>query len=104
MRTWKGILLVLMGIGFVVLGSSSLAITASLPPNCYLSIPNITGGGPGGQIVVYGLNHIITTPANPIIGGGTGRSSHQAFTIVKSVDQASPLLYKTLCMGTHIPT
>jgi type VI secretion system secreted protein Hcp len=103
MRTRKGMLLVLVGIAVAVCASNGIALAAaSVPVKCYLTIPNVTGDGPGGQIVVYGLNHTITLPTSGI--NPSGKSVHQPLAIVKKIDSASPFLYKAVCLGTHFPT
>ena len=69
MRIWKAILIVSMLLGLLVIANSAMSVSPPglvnlnpPPPPCYLSIANIPGDGPSGQIVVYSVNHKITLP------------------------------------------
>ncbi len=63
-----------------------------------------TVGGREGSIEVLEFHHEVRIPTDPDTGQLTGTRKHEAFTIVKSYDQSSPLLYKAVCEGLTYDT
>ena len=53
-------------------------------------------------ILVYGLDHSVELPRDPLSGLPTGQRMHKPFVITKAVDQASPLLYAACASGEHM--
>jgi type VI secretion system secreted protein Hcp len=53
-------------------------------------------------IMIYGIDHGIKLPANPLTGMPTGQRQHQPYKITKAVDTASPLLYQACTSGEHM--
>lgn len=55
-------------------------------------------------MLIEAFNHEIYIPRDPQSGLATGKRVHNAFTVVKVFDKASPLLYAALCTGEHMTT
>ncbi|MBN2271612.1 MAG: type VI secretion system tube protein Hcp [Sedimentisphaerales bacterium] len=53
-------------------------------------------------IEVLSYSHGVTQPTT-VLGGTTGRCDHQDFSVVKTLDKASPKLALYCCNGEHIP-
>jgi type VI secretion system secreted protein Hcp len=66
-------------------------------------IDGVKGGctvsGREDSIEVLEFEHEVRIPTDPDTGALTGTRKHEAFTIVKAYDKASPLLYKAVCEG-----
>ena len=52
-------------------------------------------------ILVEAFNHEVRIPRDPQTGLSTGKRIHNAFSIVKTQDKATPKLYQALCTGEH---
>jgi type VI secretion system secreted protein Hcp len=50
-------------------------------------------------ILIQAFNHEVRIPRDIQTGLSTGKRIHNAFSIVKTFDMASPLLYQALCTG-----
>ncbi len=59
------------------------------------------GGDKKDKILVYGIKHDVTIPRDNLTGLPTGQRVHSPFVITKSVDKASPNLYKLCTTGEH---
>lgn len=55
--------------------------------------------GREGRIGVIESNHELTYPVDAATGQAAGRLQHQAFVVVKEIDQATPRLYQALVDG-----
>ena len=53
-------------------------------------------------ILVEAFNHEVRIPRDPQSGLATGKRLHNALSIVKVFDKASPKLYQALCTGEHM--
>ena len=51
------------------------------------------------KILVYGMDHHVEIPKDTHTGLPTGQRIHNAFTITKHKDNASPKLFKACCTG-----
>ncbi len=77
--------------------------------DCFLKIDGVPGevaaDGHEGWIEVLSYSHGLTQPSTVLSSGAAGaveRSIHQDFSIVKTLDKATPGLHKALCTGEHI--
>lgn len=52
--------------------------------------------GREGKILVLACDHEVVTPRDAATGLATGRRQHKPFTLIKELDQSSPLLYRAL--------
>ena len=66
------------------------------------SVGNIYQEAHTNEILVEAFNHEITIPTDPQSGQPTGQRVHQAVTITKVFDKASPLLYQALTSGERL--
>lgn len=57
---------------------------------------SVTQKGREGKIMVVACDHEVVSPRDPASGQATGKRQHKPFTIVKELDQSSPLLYRAL--------
>lgn len=78
--------------------------------DCFLKIDGVPGESTDENhkdwIEVLSYSHGVTMAVEPgVIGGGriTSRSEHQDFSVVKSIDKASPNLALYICRGDIIP-
>jgi type VI secretion system secreted protein Hcp len=55
-----------------------------------------------GSMLVYRLDHEINIPTETDTGRAVGKRVHGPLTVVKPVDQGSPLLYQALCQGKDV--
>lgn len=59
-------------------------------------------------IEILSFDHSLSQPTSGSVSSGGGRTAervdHQPFTILKTVDKASPKLNLSCCNGEHIPT
>ena len=59
-----------------------------------------------GEIEILSYSHSVSQPTSAVAsssgGGTTGRCAHADFTIMKSLDKASPVLSQKCCTGEHI--
>jgi type VI secretion system Hcp family effector len=62
----------------------------------------VTNGGRSGLVEVFGWSHEIVSPRDAASGLPTGKRQHKPFTVVKPVDQASPLLFELACANAGI--
>ncbi|MBU0618098.1 MAG: Hcp family type VI secretion system effector [Planctomycetes bacterium] len=53
-------------------------------------------------ILIEAMNHEVRIPRDPQSGLSTGKRIHNAFSVVKVFDKASPKLYQALCTGEHM--
>jgi len=53
-------------------------------------------------ILIEAMNHEVRIPRDPQTGLSTGKRIHNAFSVVKVFDKASPKLYQALCTGEHM--
>ncbi len=53
-------------------------------------------------ILVEAFNHEVRIPRDPQSGLSTGKRIHNAMSVVKVFDKASPKLYQALCTGEHM--
>jgi type VI secretion system secreted protein Hcp len=58
--------------------------------------------GREGSILVEAFNHEVRIPIDIQTGLGTGKRIHNAMSIVKEVDEATPLLYAALCSNEKL--
>lgn len=63
----------------------------------------IRGGNPDGSIVGLAFEHSIVSPRDAASGLPTGKRQHKPFTIVKAIDNATPLLYSVLVTNETLP-
>ena len=75
----------------------------------FLKIDGVPGEvaavGREGSILVEAFSHGLTQPTTILSSGATGaveRSIHQDFSIVKTLDRASPKLAEAVCNGKQI--
>jgi type VI secretion system secreted protein Hcp len=79
--------------------------------DCFIQIQDIPGESTDDKhkdwIEVLSYSHGLSQPASGSSSSGGGRSAercnHQDFSIVKTLDKASPKLALYCCNGTHIP-
>ena len=75
--------------------------------DCFLKIDGIPGESTDGEhkewIEVLSYSHGVSQPST-VVGGISGRCAHQDFSIVKTLDKASPKLALFVCNGEHIPS
>ncbi len=79
--------------------------------DCFIQIQDIPGESTddkhGGWIEVLSYSHGLAQPTSGSSSSGGGRSAercdHQDFSIVKTLDKASPKLALYCCNGAHIP-
>lgn len=79
--------------------------------DCFIQIQDIPGESTDDKhkdwIEVLSYSHGLSQPASGSSSSGGGRSSercdHQDFSIVKTLDKASPKLALYCCNGAHIP-
>jgi type VI secretion system secreted protein Hcp len=61
-----------------------------------------------GWIEILSFSHGVSQPATASVSSGGARSvqrsDHQDFSVVKTLDKASPKLFLYCCNGKHIPT
>ena len=57
---------------------------------------SVTQKGREGKIMVVACDHEVVSPRDPASGQATGKRQHKPFTIVKEIDQSTPLLYRAL--------
>jgi len=68
----------------------------------YLTIPGISGDGPGGKIVCHSFRRGGTVQRDSATGGaGAGKVRFNEFTIKKTTDKASPAFFKAVATGAH---
>lgn len=67
-------------------------------------VGNIKGDNADGSIVGLACEHSVITPRDASSGLPTGRRQHKPFTIVKSLDKATPVLYQVLVTNESLPT
>jgi type VI secretion system secreted protein Hcp len=65
---------------------------------------DIQGDNADGTIAGLASEHSIVSPRDPASGLPTGRRQHKPFTIVKSLDKSTPLLYQVLVTNENLPT
>ena len=74
----------------------------------FLSCTGITGGvvqkGLEGSMEVASAHHELVSPRDPATGQASGKRQHRPLTIVKTVDRATPQLYKALINNQVLPT
>lgn len=58
--------------------------------------------GREGTMLVEAFNHEVRIPRDPQTGLSTGKRIHNALSIVKVFDKATPKLYQALCTGEHM--
>lgn len=70
------------------------------------STGNIEGScdmaGREGTMLVEAFNHEVRIPRDPQSGLSTGKRIHNALSVVKVFDKATPLIYDSLCKGEHM--
>ena len=79
--------------------------------DCFLKVDRVPGECSDDKhkewIEVLSYSHGVSQPSSGSASSGGGRSAercdHQDFSIVKSLDKASPKLALFCCNGTHIP-
>jgi type VI secretion system secreted protein Hcp len=80
--------------------------------NAYLRLTGETQGEIKGSVTQYGRedsiliiasNHEIVSPRDAASGLPTGKRQHKPITIIKEVDQSSPLLYQALVNNENFP-
>ena len=80
--------------------------------DCFLKIDTIPGECTDDKhkewIEVLSYSHGVSQPSSGSVSSGGARSSercdHQDFSVVKTLDKASPKLILACCNGQHIPT
>jgi len=55
-------------------------------------------------MLIEAFNHEVRIPRDPQTGLSTGKRIHNAYSVVKVFDKATPLLYQALCTGEHLKT
>jgi type VI secretion system secreted protein Hcp len=96
-------LLILLASGLVAIS----AIRAAEPIHVFItgqSTGAIAGDNTDGSIAGLAFEHNIISPRDPASGLPTGKRMHKPFTIVKSIDTATPLLYQSLVTNQNLPT
>src|SRR5574341_454269 len=87
----------------LALGLLAGSIQAALP--AYMTVTgqiqgNIVGSvtqkGREGMMQIVSTSHEIVSPRDPASGLPTGKRQHKPFTITKTIDKATPLLFKAL--------
>ncbi|MCB5205260.1 Hcp family type VI secretion system effector [Neorhizobium sp. T786] len=63
------------------------------------SIGNIWQEGHEDQILVQGVDHIVTIPRDPQSGQPSGQRVHKPFKFISSLNKSTPLLYNALTSG-----
>lgn len=53
-------------------------------------------------ILIEAFDHEVRIPRDPQTGLSTGKRIHNALSVVKVFDKASPKLYQALCTGEHM--
>lgn len=64
---------------------------------------SVTQKGREGTIAVIAYHHSVVSPRDPQSGVPTGQRMHKPFTVVKTTDKATPLLYTALCTNESLP-
>lgn len=74
--------------------------------DCFLKIEGVTGESSDekheGWIEILSFKHGVSVPRDAGSGLPSGRRVHQDFTVVKTVDKASPILVQRLCNNKEI--
>jgi type VI protein secretion system component Hcp len=84
-----------------------LPLIQSRTPVGRLTLPGITGGGPGGTIGVRYLawsNVLSGDPFSGVGGGSTAQPVWRDVMIAKAPDRSSPQLWKLTATGQHLPS
>ncbi|MGI9039425.1 MAG: Hcp family type VI secretion system effector [Gemmatimonadota bacterium] len=62
------------------------------------------GRGGGVNAIIEGYHHSIEVPQDALTARATGRRQHSPLTVTKTVDRATPLLYRAMSGSETIPS
>jgi type VI protein secretion system component Hcp len=85
-------------------GAPAPVVTYSEEPIGRLSLPGVTGDGPGGAITVRGIAWSNTLAGDPFAGGqgGSAKPGWGAVTLSKAADRSSGQLWRLTASGRHM--